>query len=446
MTELRLGGDAAPMRLLLVAMVLLVGGVWAWEMLTVARPAAHPLWLARQELLTLSGTLAIALMSLAMYLASRPLWLEGLLGGMDRVYRTHKWAAILATGFALAHWLVEMGDDILKSLVGRAGRVPEEKFSGFLEVLRELAEDAGEWAIYGLLFMVALSLWRRFPYRPWRFLHQAMPVIYLALALHAALLAPRAYWQQPVGALLAVLLLAGSYGAVRSLFGTIGHARQVSGKILTVEASAADVLTVVCQLDQPWRGHRPGQFAFLRFEQNEAAHPFTIASADHGDRLLRFHIKALGDYTRSLAGRLQPGQPVTLEGPYGRFDLARCQPQRRQVWIAGGVGVTPFLAWLEALQSEPARALAADLHYCSRDAGRDPFVARLEDLCAGLPGVRLQVHDASVGERLAAAALGDLRAAEIWFCGPQGLAEALRSDLRAMGVRPRFHQEAFALR
>lgn len=433
------------MRILLASMVLVVAGVWAWEMLTITRPVAHPLWLARQELLTLSGMLAITLMSLAMFLASRPVWLEGVLGGMDRVFRTHKWAGILAAGFALAHWLIEMADDILKSLVGRAGRVPEDKFSGFLEILRELAEDAGEWAIYGLLFMVVLSLWQRFPYRPWRFLHRAMPVLYLVLAFHAALLAPRAYWQQPVGVLLAVLLVAGSYGAARSLLGTIGRARRVSGQIVSVE-QAGDVLTVDCRLSHAWPGHRPGQFAFVSFDEREGAHPFTIASADHGDRVLRFQIKALGDYTGGLAERLRLGLPVLLEGPYGRFDLARCRPQLRQVWIAGGVGITPFLAWLEALQTDPARQLPADLHYCTRNAGNDAFVARLESLCRGLSGVRLQVHDASVGARLDATMLGELRAAEIWFCGPLGLADALRSGLLAMGVRPLFHQEAFALR
>ena len=33
-------------------------------------------------------------------------------------------------------------------------------------------------------------------------------------------------------------------------------------------------------------------------------------SAVHGDRTISFQIKALGDYTRNLAERLQPGQAV----------------------------------------------------------------------------------------------------------------------------------------
>ena len=41
------------------------------------------------------------------------------------------------------------------------------------------------------------------------------------------------------------------------------------------------------------------------------------------------------------------------------------------------------------------------------------------------------------------------RAAEIWFCGPTGLADALKRGLRNMrtlGGTPRFHQEAFEMR
>jgi predicted ferric reductase len=119
---------------------------------------AQPLWLARQQLLTLSGFLSIALMSLVMLLATRPTWLESPLGGMDRIYRTHKWAGILAVLFAALHWLIEMSGDILKALIGREGRVPKEQFTGFLEVLRDLAGDLGEWAIYVVLAMLALTL------------------------------------------------------------------------------------------------------------------------------------------------------------------------------------------------------------------------------------------------------------------------------------------------
>lgn len=75
-------------------LVALIGLVWSWDALQAAASPAHPLWLARQEAMYLSGLISIGLMSLAMYLATRPLWLETPFGGMDRVYRAHKWAGI----------------------------------------------------------------------------------------------------------------------------------------------------------------------------------------------------------------------------------------------------------------------------------------------------------------------------------------------------------------
>jgi len=435
------------MKTLLVTLAALVGLAWGWDVMNAVHPAgAHPLWIARQEALYLSGLLSIAMMSLATFLATRPAWLESPLGGMDRVYRTHKWAGILAVAFAAAHWLIEMASDILKSTIGREGRLPKEKFAGFLEILRDLAEDMGEWALYAVLAMLVITLWKKFPYRNWRFLHRAMPVLYLMLAFHAVLLAPPDYWAQPVGVLLALLLAAGVYGALHSLLGGIGRAREATGTIVAIEHPADDVTTVRCHLARGWRGHHPGQFAFVTFENREGAHPFTIASADQGDSTISFQIKALGDYTNGIAGRLQTGQVVRVEGPYGRFDIGRCNPAARQIWIAGGIGVTPFLAWLESLQADPDKAPTADLHYCTRDQASDAFVPRLEALCARLPGIRLHVHGARQGATLQAASLDAAKNAEIWFCGPSGLAASLRSGLRAMGWTPRFHQEAFEMR
>ncbi len=440
------------MKTLLATLIAIVTAAWGWDVITTISPAGvHPLWFARQEALYLSGLLSIALMSLVMLLATRPTWLESPLGGMDRVYRTHKWAGILAISFAALHWLVEMGGDVLKSTIGREGRVPKEAYTGFLEILRGLGKDMGEWAIYAMLAMLLITLWKMFPYRAWRLLHRAMPVIYLMLALHAAMLAPKDYWGQSAGALLAVLLSVGVYGALRSLLGGIGRAREAGGQIVAIEQPAGDITTVRCQLGRGWHGHRPGQFAFVTFDDKEGAHPFTIASADQGDGSISFEIKGLGDYTRGLASRLQPGQAVRVEGPYGRFDIARRNLKAQQIWIAGGIGVTPFIAWLESLQADPAKSPAADLHYCTRDGGIDPFVARLQALCAPLSKIRLHVHDARQGNLIDAKKLtagkDGSRLAEVWFCGPQGLADSLKKGLQSGWVgKFRFHQEAFAMR
>ncbi|MCP4209881.1 MAG: ferric reductase [Halieaceae bacterium] len=437
------------MKTILASFVAIVALAWGVDMLSPAHlSTGSGLWALRQEGLYLTGLLSISLMSLAMVLATRPVWLERPFGGMDRIYRLHKWSGILAVTFAALHWLVEMSDDLLKALVGRGGRI-KEGTSAFAEPIRDLGEELGEWAIYVLLGLLALTLWKRFSYRLWRPLHRAMPVLYLVLAFHSVVLAPADYWSQPIGLLLALLLTAGSIASVQSLTGRIGRKRRVTGSVVALNNPGSDIIEVSCHLDGKWQGHRPGQFAFVTFDAAEGAHPFTIASADHGDRSVTFAIKALGDYTRTLTGKLSVGSPVEVEGPYGRFDISRVNKRARQIWIAGGIGITPFLAWLETLQDEPASGLCADLHYSVRDAKTDPFVKRLQSLCAALPDVRLHVHDRHNGP-LTAEALAkeqqDRKGVEVWFCGPRGYADALREGLQAFSGRIRFHQEAFEMR
>ena len=132
---------------------------------------------------------------------------------------------------------------------------------------------------------------------------------------HTVLLAPADYWTQPAGWLLGLMLAAGVYGSVSALTGRIGRTRQVAGEIIALEQIAPDIVTVHCRLEDGWNGHQPGQFAFITFDLQEGAHPFTIASANRSDRSISFQIKALGDFTRDLSNRFKTGQSVTVEGP-----------------------------------------------------------------------------------------------------------------------------------
>lgn len=59
----------------------------------------------RSFLVQYSGVLAIGCMSIAMVLALRPRWPERWFGGLDKMYRLHKWLGIGGLVLAISHWL-----------------------------------------------------------------------------------------------------------------------------------------------------------------------------------------------------------------------------------------------------------------------------------------------------------------------------------------------------
>jgi len=402
-------------------------------------PASY--WDWRRELILLSGVLLMACMSSAMLLAMRQGWVERLLGGLDKNYVLHRRLGIAAGLLLAAHWLIKLSPSLVMSLHLAAARVRHGGHGhGFS--LAGLAKDVGEWTAWAVLAMVLLALLRAVPYRFWRKLHLLFAPLYLLGVFHSVVLMPASLWLTPIGMLSAALMVIGSAAAVWSMAGRIGKARRFQGRITQINHLPGDQLEVVCHPGSQWQGHKAGQFAMLTFDHAEGAHPFTIASAPRKNGELRFIIKALGDYTRKLESTLHQGNRVDLEGPYGCFT----QPDQLapQVWVAGGIGVTPFLAWLEARAEQAQPLPEVDFYYCVARASQ---AARLDEIYAACQhtGVRLHLIESQLGQRLEAQMLPAV--ANVWFCGPQSLGTALASGLsQRQGPPTSFHSEAFAMR
>ncbi|MGC2854978.1 ferric reductase-like transmembrane domain-containing protein [Novispirillum sp. DQ9] len=430
----------------------------AWAVTAAVPQATVFSW--RGTMVDLTGVLGMGAMSLAMILALRPAVLEPVLGGLDKGYRLHKWLGITGLVVSIVHWLWVQGP---KWAVGwgllerpqRGPRVPlDSALFEFLRSQRGLAEGIGEWAFYGAAVLIVVALVKVVPYGWFRRLHRLIPVAYLALVFHAVVLMRPEAWTGPLGVVMAVLLAGGTVAAVASLTGRIGRRRSAKGTIAALAPLPADAgVEVTVALAGRWPGHDAGQFAFVTFETREGkpregAHPFTISSAWRDDGRLTFLIKALGDYTATLGETLRVGDAVTVEGPYGRFDFAGAA-DRPQIWVAGGIGITPFLARLQALAETPQEAGPVDLYYCTSLAD-EGFLARLRGL-AEAARVRLHVlRDPADGRLDSARLCGEVpgwRTADVWFCGPAAFGHALRRGLRAQGLPPRaFHQELFEMR
>ena len=434
------------------AVVWLIADPWAFK-------EAAGLFTVRPPAVQLTGFFAITCMSVAMLLALRPISVEPQLGGLDKMYRLHKWLGISALVVAIVHFLWAKGPKwaVGWGLLERPVRGPRPPIDNpveqFLAGMRGTAEGVGEWAFYAAVVLIALALIKRFPYRWFYKTHRLLAVAYLVLAFHTIVLLKFSYWTSPIGIVLIPLLAGGVYAAIVVLARRVGSDRQIEGKIASLQYYPG-VRALETRIDVPesWPGHKPGQFAFATSDPSEGPHPYTIASEwIGGSRHVTFITKELGDHTKRLRDKLRVGQSVKLEGPYGCFTFE--DNLKRQIWIGGGVGITPFIAKMKhraaSAETSPADP-EIDLFHTSAEYDEVAFEKLKADAAAA--NVRLHIlldkRDGLLsGERIRAE-VPAWREASIWFCGPPGFGAALRQDFSASGldVATLFHQELFAMR
>lgn len=135
---------------------------------------------------------------------------------------------------------------------------------------------------------------------------------------------------------------------------------------------------------------------------------------------------------------LVEGDTLQISPPNNLFPLHATRG--RQILIAGGIGITPFMSQLEELQANGA---AFALHYAFRSREQAAFVDEL----AARYGTHCHFHDAAQGELCNVASLLEQLAEQdhVYVCGPQSLIEAVQAAGAEQGIPPaRLHWEQFA--
>ena len=254
--------------------------------------------------------------------------------------------------------------------------------------------------------------------------------------------------------------------AYRSLF----HNVLVRRKRYTVAAANRldDFVTeIVLEPRSKPLAYRPGQFVFVSFrsptlgqravdislqrqvfsiragEIGNQFHPFSITSAP-GERTLRITVKAIGDYTSALR-RLDEGAEAIVEGPFGSFsNVGLAQP--RQIWAAGGIGVTPFLSMARSLGDGGGPPV--HFYYCVERPEEAHFLDEFRAIAARRDDFEVTVvsrdRDGFLSADRLAAENPDLASSDVLICGPPAMITNLRAQLVAHGLPERqIHAEEF---
>lgn len=379
------------------------------------------------------GSVSILMMSWSNLLSTRILPLEQIFGGVDRMYIWHRWFGALSVG---AMWLhMEMVDDV-------------KGIRGASRTIAKSAEDLADTGSKLLYILVGISLLRWIPTRWWRWSHKLLILPYLFACWHFYT-ATKPYsndslWGTWFAAFMLLGILAWLYRVVwRDVFRK-GQLHRVSH----IEYAGNVAAVQLEPLGEPMK-YSLGQFAFLTVKVHglQEPHPFTIASSPD-DTALRFVIRDLGDWTHRLINTLSVGDTVVVEGPYGRLAPIPHHHVDNVVWIAGGVGITPFLG--SALSHRHGDDVVPHLFYCVRSRTNAPALAELED-AARNGHIHLHVHASDESNRLtpqhvvAATQTDSLNHSHIVMCGPQSLVKAMKTGLRPFGAR-HIHVEGFDIR
>ena len=367
--------------------------------------------------------------------------------GIDIVYYFHRYLALLALALVLAHYLILRG-----AYPAALGVADPRGAAAYM--------SAGRLALALFVLVSVLSLARRvlkLEYDRWRLLHALLATAALALAWWHVVGSGRyldSFWKQALWS---------AYGAC--WIGLIAYVRvfrpwrvsRTPWRVVAVKPERGRVWTLVLE-PLPGQALRfvPGQFAWLSLRASPFAmkeHPFSIASSAERGPGIELSIKALGDFSAGVK-ETAVGETAWIDAPYGTFGIDRHPDATGFVFIAGGIGIAPFMSMLRTLADRHDRR-PLWLFYGNRVWERVAFREELEQLSQTLDlhvvHVLLEPPPGWTGEQgyittevLARHLPNQRDGFEYLMCGPTPMTMSAERSLGALSVpASRVHSEIF---
>ncbi|GAC1391129.1 MAG: ferredoxin reductase family protein [Candidatus Saccharimonadales bacterium] len=183
----------------------------------------------------------------------------------------------------------------------------------------------------------------------------------------------------------------------------------------------------------------PGQYAIWHFLQKKdwwQGHPFTFSSIP-GGKTLRLTIRTRGDFTNKLA-KIKIGTSVIIDGPYGNF-IAETTDDNRYLFLAGGIGITPYLSMIPVLLNENRNII---LIYTVRTLYDIPHLEELRQY-EKHPLFTMHILDNKnesdtsvpiISQHNINKFVSDLSQRKIYVCGSEKMMESTKKSLRESGI------------
>ncbi len=332
-----------------------------WWILTILSAAPLALWLSSASFSTRSvgdalGLCGMAMFALVMILSARLKIFDKLFKGINESYTAHHIFGGLAFCLLLFHPLFLAYNFLLISF--RDGAL-------YLLPSGYLPQDFGIYGLGVMILALVITFYTKLKYQVWKFTHKFMGLAFIFAFFHVFLIGADIVKNPALKIYLFVLSVAGIAAYLYRVFFADYLVRSYKYVVKDVKEDKDKIWEITFKPKSRVIKFKPGQFAFIKIfskELSKEAHPFSFSSANGNP--LKIAIKELGDYTNKI-GTLKAGDLAVVEGPFGAFSF-RNFANKKQVWVAGGVGVTPFLSMLRDL-SQKDSDYKIDLYYSVRD-------------------------------------------------------------------------------
>jgi len=388
----------------------------------------------------LTALVGVSMYSVTLFLSARLKVFEKYFSGLSEVYERHSQLGQLALILLMFHPLLLLPQ--YTSSFSEAVR--------FLLPGKNFALNLGIFSLGLMLFLIFITLYLRPKYNIWKWTHKFLGFAFFLGSFHVWLIPSDTSRFLPLRiyilGLAAFGLLAFFYRTVLGKF-LVSKYRYVVSNInklndLIVEITLKPLAATMKFI--------PGQFMFIQFldpNVGTESHPFSIVSGS-GESALKIAVKNLGDYTSKLVDNLGTNSVALIEGPFGVFSYKNAV-NKSQVWIAGGVGITPFISMAKSIFLAD-HDYEIDLFYCFKSAGEDIYVKDLQQIAEGSGGhLRLHIFCSDVKGRIdadyiAADVAGGLVDKDIFMCAPPPMIHALKDRFMALGLPENcVHSEEF---
>lgn len=383
------------------------------------------------------GLVGMTLFSLNLILAGRFKFLDKYFKGLDRVYIHHSKIGSLAFSFMLFHPIL---------LAVKYLAISTKEAALFFVPFLDMPVTWGIISLLILIVLISLTFYFKIKYNVWKISHKFMILAFAFSFLHTLLISSdisRNYFLRYYIFTLAIIGLGVSVH--QAIFNKI-LSKKFKYKVKNVSLMNDDIIEVQMEAVGNKMIFTPGQFAFFVFKginNNPESHPFSLSSSG-SENDLKITVKNLGDYTSELKN-LKINDEVVIDGPYGNFSYKNVD-SNNQIWIAGGIGITPFLSMAKSLDS----MYNVDLYYSVKENKEAVYIKSLQDIALNMSNFKFNLWTAKekgyINGKYVSDMSNGLESKDIFLCGPPMFMESLRKQFISLGVdNKKIHYENFNL-